>query len=168
MAGGFENNIYMQIGIVLLIGLAAKSAILIVEFAKVKREAGESLQVAAAESARLRFRAILMTAFSSVLGFLPLMLATGAGANSRQSLGTAVCFGMMAATVGAVLFVPTLYVMVQGASEFLGGAGRKKKEEETSFAVRGKAPFFYVRPFKKGQLILHIMCGGLAKKSKSK
>ena len=130
MAGGFENNIYMQIGIVLLIGLAAKSAILIVEFAKVKREAGESLQVAAAESARLRFRAILMTAFSSVLGFLPLMLATGAGANSRQSLGTAVCFGMMAATVGAVLFVPTLYVMVQGASEFLGGGSKKKGAEE--------------------------------------
>ena len=125
MSRGLVNDIYFQIGMVLLIGLAAKSAILIVEFAKVRREQGESLQDAAAESARLRFRAILMTAFSSILGFLPLVLATGAGANSRVSLGTCVCYGMAAATVGAVLFVPSLYVVVQGVSEFLGG---KKKE----------------------------------------
>jgi len=126
---GLQNNIYMQIGLVLLIGLAAKSAILIVEFAKVRRESGESLQSAAAEAARLRFRAILMTAFSSILGFMPLMFASGAGANSRVSLGTAVCYGMGAATIGAVLFVPTLYVMVQGLTDFLGGGGKKKNKE---------------------------------------
>jgi HAE1 family hydrophobic/amphiphilic exporter-1 len=127
---GLQNNIYMQIGLVLLIGLAAKSAILIVEFAKVRREGGESLQSAAAEAARLRFRAILMTAFSSILGFMPLLLASGAGANSRISLGTAVCYGMGAATVGAVLFVPTLYVMIQGMTDFLGGGRKKPVEQE--------------------------------------
>ncbi|MEE8164745.1 MAG: efflux RND transporter permease subunit, partial [Myxococcota bacterium] len=125
MARSLENNIYMQIGLVLLIGLASKSAILIVEFAKARREAGEDLKSAAAEAARLRFRAILMTAFSSILGFMPLLFASGAGANSRISLGTAVCFGMGAATLGAVLFVPPLYVIVQGMSESLG---RTKKD----------------------------------------
>lgn len=118
---GLQNDIYFQIGLVLLIGLASKSAILIVEFAKAEREAGASLQDAANKAAKLRFRAILMTAFSSVLGFLPLVLATGAGANSRVSLGTAVCYGMAAATLGAVLFVPALYVIVQGLAEKLGG-----------------------------------------------
>ena len=126
---GFDNNIYTQIGIVLLIGLAAKSAILIVEFAKQLREQeGMSVREAAIEAARLRFRAILMTAFSFILGVLPLVIASGAGAASRQSLGTAVAGGMTAATVFGVFFIPVSYYVVQCASEWARGVGEKKPE----------------------------------------
>lgn len=125
-ARGFDNNIYTQIGIVLLIGLAAKSAILIVEFAKqLREEEGKSVREAAIEAARLRFRAILMTAFSFILGVLPLVIASGAGAASRQSLGTAVAGGMTAATVFGVFFIPVSYYVVQCASEWARGAGEK-------------------------------------------
>jgi len=112
-----DNNIYTQIGLVLLIGLSAKSAILIVEFAKQKRAEGESIIDAAAGAAHLRFRAILMTAFSFILGVVPLVIASGAGAASRQSLGTAVFGGMLAATIFGVFFIPVLYVVVQKMSE---------------------------------------------------
>ncbi len=122
---GFDNNIYTQIGIVLLIGLAAKSAILIVEYAKQRREEGLSTRDAAIESARLRFRAILMTAFSFILGVLPLAVATGAGAASRQTLGTAVIGGMTAATVLGVFFIPVSYYIVQRASEWAKEAAEK-------------------------------------------
>ena len=119
----FDNNVYTQIGIVLLIGLASKSAILIVEFAKVRREEGMSIIDAALDAARLRFRAILMTAFSFILGVIPLVIASGAGAASRQALGTAVFGGMLVATGAGVFFIPLLYRVVQGTAEKLS---RKK------------------------------------------
>ncbi|MGB5890484.1 MAG: multidrug efflux RND transporter permease subunit [Thermoanaerobaculia bacterium] len=119
---GFDNNIYTQIGFVLLIGMSAKNAILIVEFAKQQRdEAGKSVIEAAREAARLRFRPILMTALSFLLGVIPLVIASGAGANSRVSLGTAVFGGMLLATVAGVFMIPLLYVVVQLAAEKLGG-----------------------------------------------
>ncbi len=114
---GAENNVYTQIGVVLLVALASKNAILIVEFASEQRRLGISIREAAEKAARLRFRAILMTAFSSILGFLPLLIATGAGAASRQAVGNAVVGGMCAATVFSLLFVPTFFVVFRSVSE---------------------------------------------------
>ncbi len=109
-----ENNVYMQIGIVLLIALSAKTAILIVEFAKQQHEnEGKPLIEAASTAARLRFRPILMTAFSFILGVIPLVIASGAGARSRVSLGTAVFGGMLIYTILGVFFIPVLYVVVE-------------------------------------------------------
>jgi HAE1 family hydrophobic/amphiphilic exporter-1 len=119
-ARAFDNNIYTQVGLVLLIGLSCKSAILIVEFAKQLRESGMSVVEAAVEAAKLRFRPILMTAFSFILGVLPLVVATGAGAASRRSLGTAVFGGMTAATVFGVFLIPVLYVVIQKFSDRFG------------------------------------------------
>jgi len=124
---GLDNNVYTQIGLVLLIGLSAKSAILIVEFAKQRREEGSSIIDAAVEASQLRFRAILMTAFSFILGVLPLVIASGAGAGSRRALGTAVAAGMFAATLLGVFFIPTLYVAVQATVEWF--SPRKKNDE---------------------------------------
>ncbi len=120
---GMDNNVYMQIGLVLLIGLAAKSAILIVEFANQLHAQGKSAFDAAMDAARQRFRAILMTAFSFILGVMPLVVATGAGAASRVSLGTAVFGGMLLATVGGLIITPFLYFVVQAASDKLRGPG---------------------------------------------
>jgi len=119
---GMENNVYMQVGLVLLIGLSAKTAILIVEFAKQAHEVeGRGIDEAALDAARLRFRAILMTAFSFILGVIPLVLATGAGARSRVSLGTAVMGGMLVYTVLGVFFIPVLYSVVEHAMARLRG-----------------------------------------------
>ncbi len=106
------NDIYFQIGLITLIGLAAKNAILIVEFANQRYAAGASLADAALEAARLRFRPIIMTSMAFILGVLPLVLASGAGAASRHSIGTGVFGGMLAATFLAILFVPLFFVMV--------------------------------------------------------
>lgn len=114
---GFDNNVYAQLGLVLLIGLASKNAILIVEFAKQRREDGLSIQEAALEAARLRFRPILMTSFSTIFGLIPLILSTGAGAASRQSLGTSVLGGMFTGALFGVLFVPSFFVFVQKLRE---------------------------------------------------
>ncbi len=110
---GMDNNIYTQVGLVLLVGLAAKNAILVVEFAREKQAAGWSPLDAAVEGARLRFRAILMTSFAFIIGVLPLAIAQGAGAASRQAVGTAVCFGMLGVTMLGVFFTPALYVAMQ-------------------------------------------------------
>lgn len=116
-----DNNVYTQIGVVLIIALASKNAILIVEFARELRAQGFSIQDAAVRAARMRFRPILMTSFAFILGVVPLVWAEGAGAASRQALGTAVFGGMITATILAVFFVPAFYVAMQSLSERIGG-----------------------------------------------
>jgi hydrophobic/amphiphilic exporter-1 (mainly G- bacteria), HAE1 family len=123
-----DNNIYTQIGIVLIIALASKNAILIVEFARELRLAGRSIVDAAIEASRMRFRPILMTSIAFILGVAPLVWATGAGAVSRQALGTAVFGGMISSTVLAVFFVPVFYVVIQGAIEFVYGPPKRPPE----------------------------------------
>ena len=119
--GDIDFNVYGQIGLVTLVGLSAKNAILIVEFAKLNRENGMPIFEAALEAARLRLRPILMTSFAFILGVVPLMIASGAGAASKQSVGTAVFGGMIAATVLTTLAVPAFYVLIQGIAERFGG-----------------------------------------------
>jgi hydrophobe/amphiphile efflux-1 (HAE1) family protein len=109
----YPYDIYTQIGIVTLIGLAAKNAILIVEFARERREQGDAVRHAATEAARLRLRPILMTSFAFILGVLPLVISTGASSAARRSLGTAVFGGMITATILAIFIVPVLYVLIQ-------------------------------------------------------
>jgi HAE1 family hydrophobic/amphiphilic exporter-1 len=124
---GFDNNVYTQIGIVLLIGLASKNAILIVEFAREQQEQGKGIVEAALAACQLRFRPILMTAISSIAGFMPLVVAAGAGAASRQAIGTAVVGGMIAATVMSLIFTPVFFVVAQRVSGL-----RRKGEEHVS------------------------------------
>ena len=109
-----DFDVYGQIGLVTLVGLGAKNAILIVEFAKLNFEQGKSSMEAALEAARLRLRPIVMTSFAFILGVIPLVTATGAGAASKHAVGTAVFGGMLAATMLAVFFVPALFVLVMG------------------------------------------------------
>jgi len=118
---GLENNVYVQIGIVALMGLAAKNAILIVEFAKENHEKGMSLAAAATEGAKLRFRPIMMTAFAFILGVVPLVVASGAGAAARVSIGIAVFAGMLMASTVGLFFIPLLYVVIQSAAYWVGG-----------------------------------------------
>src|SRR6185436_356646 len=120
LARGFELNVYAQIGLVMLIGLAAKNAILIIEFAKMKREEGVAILDAAVEGSRLRLRPILMTSFAFILGCVPLMLATGSGAASRSTMGTGVVFGMTIATAIGLFIIPVCYVFVQRLVERSG------------------------------------------------
>jgi hydrophobic/amphiphilic exporter-1 (mainly G- bacteria), HAE1 family len=117
LALGMANNIYVQIGLVLLIALSAKNAILIVEMAREGRAAGKSILEATVDAAQVRFRPILMTSFVFILGVMPLVLATGAGASARKSLGIAVASGMLASTCLAVLFVPSFFVVLQRFAE---------------------------------------------------
>jgi HAE1 family hydrophobic/amphiphilic exporter-1 len=116
-----ENDVYSQIGLVMLIGLAAKNAILIVEFAKDEFEKGKPLMDAALEGARLRLRPILMTSFAFILGCVPLWIATGAGAVSRQIMGTTVIGGMLAASVIGIFLVPAIFYLVE---KFSGALSR--------------------------------------------
>jgi HAE1 family hydrophobic/amphiphilic exporter-1 len=129
---GFDNNVYVQIGLIMLIGLAAKNAILIVEFAKAKNDEGMPVEEAALESARLRFRPILMTAFAFILGVVPLMRASGAGAGAQNVMGTAVFWGMLVATLLGVFLIP-------GNFAFVELLGRKKKAGEAKPPAPEKA-----------------------------
>ena len=120
----FELNVYAQVGLIMLIGLAAKNAILIVEFAKMRRSEGVSTHDAAVEASKLRLRPILMTSFAFILGCVPLMLATGSGAASRSTMGTGVVCGMVAATLIGLFLIPVCYVFIQRFSD-------EKKVEES-------------------------------------
>ncbi|MCC6671303.1 MAG: multidrug efflux RND transporter permease subunit [Planctomycetes bacterium] len=130
---GYDNNVYVQIGNIMLIGLAAKNAILIVEFAKAKHEEGKSVDEAALESARLRFRPILMTAFAFILGVVPLMLAKGSGAAAQNVMGTAVFWGMLVATFLGVFLSP-------GNFAFIEKLGRRGGSKPAPAAAPADAP----------------------------
>ena len=122
LALGLPNNIYVQIGLVLLIALSAKNAILIVEVARERCAEGEDPAEAALEASRIRLRPILMTSFAFILGVVPLVTASGAGAAARKSIGIAVMSGMLASTCLALLFVPAFFVMLQRFAD------RRKKD----------------------------------------
>ena len=128
---GKQIDVYSQIGFVMLIGLAAKNAILIVEFARRRREQGLGIVEAAMEAAKLRLRPILMTAFAFILGVVPLMIATGAGAASRQSIGTTTFGGMLAATILTLVFVPVFYAVIE--------QWRERRSSSNPAAARGQA-----------------------------
>jgi len=140
---GFDNNVYVQVGLIMLIGLAAKNAILIVEVAKMRHEQGKPAQEAALEAARLRFRPILMTAFAFILGVVPLMRASGAGAGAQNVMGTAVFWGMLVATFLGVFIIPGNFAFV----EQLGRRHKRAKDpgkepvpEPAEAAFRGEHP----------------------------
>jgi HAE1 family hydrophobic/amphiphilic exporter-1 len=130
----YVNNVFAQIGLIMLIGLAAKNAILIVEFAKMELDAGKPLMEATMTAAKLRFRPILMTAFAFILGVVPLLTASGAGAEGRKVIGVSVFAGMLIATFLGVLLIPMLFVMVERI------VGSAKHHETPAVASVGLAP----------------------------
>ena len=119
---GQDNNLLTQVALIVLVGLAARNAILIVEFARQLEDQGRDLVAAAVEAARLRLRPILMTSFAFILGVVPLMVAMGAGAELRQALGTAVFFGMLGVTAFGLIFTPVFYVVTRQIAEALAPA----------------------------------------------
>lgn len=135
LSRGYDNNLYTQVGLVLMIALASKNAILIVEFARDMRHEGLSITEAAVEATRRRFRPIVMTSFAFILGVVPLMVASGAGAASQQAIGTVVFGGMMASTFLAIPFVPVFYVLLERTSERLRRG--KRPEPPVSSEDRG-------------------------------
>ena len=133
---GLNLSIYAQIGLVLLVGLAAKNAILMVEFAKDRREQGFSVAKAAVEGAKIRFRPVLMTSLTFILGVAPMVIATGAGAGSRRAIGTTVFSGMLAATLVGIFLIPPLYYAFQSfrekGSEWRAKRGKTRQQEATN------------------------------------
>ncbi|WP_229641486.1 efflux RND transporter permease subunit [Waterburya agarophytonicola] len=135
-----NNDVYVQVGLVMLIGLASKNAILIVEYANQLKEQGLSNAKAAIKAGQERFRPILMTAISSLVGFYPLVVATGAGASSRWSLGTAVFGGMLFATVLTLFLVPSLYIMIKGLESYFKGDKGDKGSGDKGNTSNGREP----------------------------
>jgi len=135
---GLNLSIYAQIGLVLLIGLSAKNAILIVEFAKDRRGQGFSVAKAAVEGAKIRFRPVLMTSFTFILGVVPMVIATGAGAGSRRAIGTTVFSGMLAATLVGIFLIPPLYYAFQTFRE-KGSAWRLRRREKAAMEAADKS-----------------------------
>lgn len=134
---GIDNNIYMQISLIMLIGLLSKNAILIVEYALERRRHGMPLREAAVEGSKARFRPILMTSFAFIFGLMPLMVATGAGASGNRSIGTAAVGGMLFGTVIGIVVIPVLFIIFQSIQEKISG---KKHEEEDDTAAAGTFP----------------------------
>jgi len=133
---GLANDVFCQVGLVMLIGLAAKNSILIVEFAEQLRERGLSIADAAVEASRIRLRPILMTSFAFILGVLPLAVATGAGAGARNSVGTSVAGGMLASTFLSIFFIPVLYVVIRSLAP---GTARRGKSDDAALPARARA-----------------------------
>ena len=132
---GQDNNILTQVGLVVLVGLAAKNAILIVEFARDLERQGQTIVDAVVEAGRLRLRPILMTSFAFILGVVPLMIAEGAGAELRQAIGTAVFFGMLGVTIFGLFFTPVFYVVIRSLVQ-----GRESKTPAPQSPSTGHAP----------------------------
>lgn len=143
---GMDNNVYTQIGIVLIIALASKNAILIVEFARELRAQGKTILDAAVRASQMRFRPIVMTSFAFILGVLPLVTANGAGAVGQRALGTAVFGGMLASTCLAVFFIPIFYVIFQWLDEVLRGRTPVTAEAATHSESDGKEPLDETSP----------------------
>ncbi len=139
-----ENNAYAQIGLIMLIGLAAKNAILIVEFSRMQYHEGKPLLDAALEGARLRLRPILMTSFAFILGCVPLLIATGAGMVSRQILGTTVVGGMLAASCIAIFVIPAGFYVVEKLS-----SGKNVKPSEKSPGINSAIRGSFAEQFQK-------------------